>query len=255
MKRIEISDISIISVISVICDSDLISVICDSNLISVICDSDLISVICDSDNQHSGNANATIHVIHFKMIEHKTRLLLLLFITLLLFSSCKQPVRTPISYELPKGYTGWVTVRYEKKNAPALEKEQGKYHIKISPDGFAETSSPVENGWAEDEYYWMDGNNKFVLPQYTNDKTSMIHAGSYSSPSYQTFVKLDTLEIGKEVVLYDGSRVTKLDNVGGVSYKSGRFLLFRFYVSSQLEDIWDFANKKLPAVPKEHELW
>jgi hypothetical protein len=48
--------------------------------------------------------------------------------------------------------------------------------------------------------------------------------------------------------------VTKLDDKGGISTKSGRYLLYKFYVSSKLEDIWDF-NNNLPPVPKEHEEW
>jgi hypothetical protein len=181
-------------------------------------------------------------------------LISLLICCILLFPSCGKK-RTPVLYELPKGFSGWVTIKFEKKNAPPFENIGGKYHVKISNEGFAETSSVIEDGWAEDEYYWMDGDKKVILPQYTEEKKSKIHAETYSNAGFQNFVNLDTLEIGKEITLFDGSKVTKLDDKGGVSFKSGRYLLFTFYVSEKIEDIWDFANKHLPPIPKEHETW
>ena len=171
-----------------------------------------------------------------------------------MFSSCGKKIRTPISYELPKGYTGWVTVKYEKQNAPPLEKNDGRYLIKISKDGFAETSARMEEGWAEDEYYWLDNGKKVVLSQYTEDKTSRIFGESYSNIGFDKFVDPDTLQIGEEIILPDGGKVTKLDDKGGISFKSGRYLLYKFYVSGKLEDIWDYGNQ-LPPVPEKHEEW
>jgi hypothetical protein len=181
-------------------------------------------------------------------------LILIFLIGFILFSSCEKK-RTPISYELPKNYVGWATVKYEKPNAPPLEVIDGKYHIKFSPRGFAETSSKVEDGLAEDEYFWMDGDKKVNLPQYTDKNTSMIHGDSYSTIGFQNLVKVDTLPIGKEVTLFDGGRVTKLDDKGGVSFKSGRFLLYHFYVSQLPQDVDTFANKYMPPLPPEHEIW
>ncbi len=173
---------------------------------------------------------------------------------MIIISSCEKR-RTPISYELPKDFSGWVTVKFEKKNAPRLEKVEGKYYIKISNDGFAETSSKVEDGWAADEYYWMDGSKKEYLTQNSGENTSFIHAERFKTLGFQDFVSLDTLEVGKEVTLYDGSKVTKLDIKGGVRFESGRFLLYTFYVSKKLEDMWDFPNNHLPPISKEHETW
>lgn len=177
-----------------------------------------------------------------------------LILVIIAFSSCEKK-RTPISYELPKNYSGWATVKYEKPNAPALENKDGYYHIKISPEGFAETSSKVEEGMAEDEYYWMDNGNKKILPQYNEKNTSMIHGEIYSSLGFQNFVKLDTLPIGKDVILPDGGTVTRLDDKGGVSFKSGRYLLYHFYVSMIPEDVDTFANKFMPQLPAEDEKW
>jgi len=187
----------------------------------------------------------------------KIRIKLFLFIIIItfFFASCSGVKRrVPISYELPKGFTGWVTVKYEKQNAPPLERIGGRYIIKISGDGFAETSSKFEDGWAADEYYWLDGGKKVLLQQNTEDKTSRIFGESYSNISYDKFVNPDTLQVGKEITLPDGGKVTKTDDKGGISFKTGRYLLYKFYVNDKLEDIWDFGNN-LPPVPKEHEEW
>jgi hypothetical protein len=173
---------------------------------------------------------------------------------LVLFSSCEKR-RTPTAYELPKNYTGWVTVKYEKPGAPPLKETDGYLKIKISDNGFAETSSKIEEGWAEDKYYWIESGKEKILPEYTEDKKSMIHSGVYKTADYLNFVNPDTLPAGKEVTLIDGSKFTKLDDKGGLSYKSGRYFLYLFYVSSKPEDIWDFTNYNLPPIPPEHEMW
>lgn len=184
----------------------------------------------------------------------RAKYIFFLLVLVFLFSSCEKR-RTPISFELPKDYSGWVTIKFEKKYAPSLKKIDGKYYIKISDDGFAETSSQVEEGWAADEYYWMDGDKKIFLTQNSGENTSNIHSEKYGTLGFQNFVNIDTLEIGKEITLYDGGKVKKLDNNGGVSFKSGRYLLYTFYVSKKLEDMWDFPNNHLPPIPKEHETW
>jgi len=181
-------------------------------------------------------------------------LIILLCSCFFLFSSCDEK-RTPISYELPKDYTGWVTVKYEKKNAPLLEITNGMYHIKISSSGIAETSSQVENGAAEDEYFWMDSNKKVILQQYSEDQKTMIHEDNYSTVSYQSFVKLDTLTVGKEITLPDGGKVTRLDDKEGVSFQSGRFLLYHFYVSWRPESIDFFKDNSLPPLPADQQTW
>lgn len=188
------------------------------------------------------------------LLYHKILFFIILPICCFFLFSCSEK-RTTVSYELPKDYVGWVTVKYEKPNAPPLELVNGKYHIKISPSGIAETSSKVENGFAEDEYYWMDGDKKVVLQQYSEDQTTMIHGDNYASVSFQIFAKLDTLPIGKEITLPDGGKVTRLDDKGGVSIKSGRFLLYHFYVSWRPESIDYFNNNNLPALPPEQQTW
>jgi hypothetical protein len=191
------------------------------------------------------------------MVPYKVKIYLyylLIAFGLILLSSCEK-TRIPTAYELPSGYTGWVTVKFEKPNAPPLETVNGYYIIKISDSGFAETSSKIEDGWAQDKYYWLEGDKENILPQYTEDKTSMIHAEMYRDADYRNFVNPDTLQIGKEYILNDDSKIIKLDDNGGISYESGRHLLFTFFVSKKPENIWDFPNTNLPAIPLEHKEW
>lgn len=184
----------------------------------------------------------------------KAEFLIFIFsVSLILFSGCGEK-RTPISYELPKKYVGWVTIKYEKPGAPPLEKIDDKYHIKINESGYAETSSKVEDGVAEDEYFWMDNGKKVIVEQYSENNTSMIHSDYYVTLGFQEFVKLDTLPVGEQVTLPDGGKVTRLDDKGGVKFKSGRFLMYHFYVSAAPEDL-DLFQKEIPPIPPEHEKW
>ena len=41
----------------------------------------------------------------------------------------------------------------------------------------------------------MDSGKKVILEQYTEEQKTMIHGDSYSTVSYQSFVKLDTLTV------------------------------------------------------------
>ena len=82
-----------------------------------------------------------------------------------MFSSCGKKIRTPISYELPKGYTGWVTVKYEKQNAPPLEKNDGRYLIKISKDGLAFLRVLQKH-----QHEWKKGGQKTNITGWTTAK-------------------------------------------------------------------------------------
>jgi uncharacterized protein DUF6843 len=182
--------------------------------------------------------------------KHKFFTVLVLVFSLL--SLCCEERRTPNAYELPKNFSGWVTIRYEKPNAPALEKIDGFYLLRVNHSGIFETSSKVAIGMASDEYYWYDGEQKIILPQSSDSNTTRIHAHTYGSADVTNFVRTDTLPVGVEVELYDGSKYTRLDDKGGMSYKSGRFLLEHFYVSAKMEGYWDFNP---PAMPDNHSKW
>ena len=62
--------------------------------------------------------------------------------------------RHPINFLVPQGYVGWVSVRYGEKDATALEVKSGTRICRIPYVGLLRTSSPVEMGWAKDEYFY-----------------------------------------------------------------------------------------------------
>jgi hypothetical protein len=62
--------------------------------------------------------------------------------------------RHPIEFFIPEGYVGWVEVKYGELNAPALQLNKGTFICKIPDSGVVSTSSPLEEGWAKDEYFY-----------------------------------------------------------------------------------------------------
>ena len=62
--------------------------------------------------------------------------------------------RHPNKYLVPEGYVGWVSVRYGEKDANELEVENGTRICQIPDVGLLRTSSPLEEGWAKDEYFY-----------------------------------------------------------------------------------------------------
>src|SRR5437867_3997716 len=187
----------------------------------------------------------------FRKRKNELRVFILFFLLSFSIFSCEKR-RVPNAFELTKNFSGGVTVKYEKPNAPVLEKINGFYLLRINKSGIFETSSRMEMGMASDEYYWFDGDKKIILPQSSDSNTTRIHAQTYGNADVTNFVKIDTLPIGVEVELYDGSKYTRLDDKGGMSYKSGRFLLEHFYVSAKMEGYWDFNP---PAMPENLTKW
>lgn len=72
--------------------------------------------------------------------------------------------RHPTRYLIPAGYVGWVEVNYGEGGAPALPFHGGRFICKIPESGVAATASPIEDGWAADEYiYYSEGGLMRVL--------------------------------------------------------------------------------------------
>jgi hypothetical protein len=62
--------------------------------------------------------------------------------------------RHPIEFLIPEGYVGWVEVKYGELNTPALRLNKGTFIFEIPDSGVVSTSSPLEEGWAQDEYFY-----------------------------------------------------------------------------------------------------
>ena len=85
--------------------------------------------------------------------------------------------RTPCVYEVPKGYTGWVVVEYERAGAAPIPIENGKRIFRFGNDGSLVTSSKCEDGWATDEYYAL-GSSRERLPMTGWGGGGLIWGGS-----------------------------------------------------------------------------
>jgi hypothetical protein len=51
--------------------------------------------------------------------------------------------RTSRYYYIPKGFHGWVTIKFEKEGAPPLKYEDRAYHLYIPESGTLETSTKL----------------------------------------------------------------------------------------------------------------
>jgi hypothetical protein len=58
---------------------------------------------------------------------------------------------------IPDGYEGWVKMDHLVRNAPALTLQNGYRVIKVSPDGYVQTSSESLAGWAHDSFQYANG--------------------------------------------------------------------------------------------------
>lgn len=61
---------------------------------------------------------------------------------------------------IPNGYAGWVTIEYNLPGAPALTQQNGHYLIAVDAQGKALTSTPMETGLGNDQYFYTDASGK-----------------------------------------------------------------------------------------------
>ena len=62
--------------------------------------------------------------------------------------------RHPTKFLIPEGYLGWIEVKYGEPNARALQVNKGTFICQLPDSGLLNTSSPLEEGWAKDEYFY-----------------------------------------------------------------------------------------------------
>ncbi len=106
--------------------------------------------------------------------------------------------RHPTRFLIPKAYIGWIKVEYGR-NAPPLAMSNGKYICRIPASGVLATSSPLEDGWAKDEYlYYSEDGSTEVLPDTGWGRGGMIWAGSVAgdSPNAKQFTQ--SFYVGRE---------------------------------------------------------
>ncbi len=70
----------------------------------------------------------------------------------LLLAGCLRPRKAAV-FLLPEHYVGWVRVEYGVAGEQPLPLKDGHYVVAIPSSGFLRTSSPFEEGYADDHYY------------------------------------------------------------------------------------------------------
>ena len=86
------------------------------------------------------------------------------FAVFLFAGACLRPKRTPVIYEIPRGYVGWVRIEFDQPDAPKLSVREGSVVIRVPLSGTVRTSSAFEVGWARDRYLAYSDQGVTVLP-------------------------------------------------------------------------------------------
>ena len=142
----------------------------------------------------------------------------------------KKPNR---NFYVPLDYDGWISIRYEARDAKPLARIDGELQISISDSGYAETSDLLEVGWRRDRYFWVDGADTIPIPATTDLEEGPgihIHHHAYFAKSYETL--LSKLPVGTDTTLADGTHII-MEPDKRVDYTMGNKTLEYFYVSKE----------------------
>lgn len=116
--------------------------------------------------------------------------------------SCARWRTSEVVY-VPLGYVGWVRIEYSVMGAPRLEEKDNRFIIHIPPDGQITTSTPMEAGIGNDEYYDVDLGGKATrlkLAEKIDDNSRQIRA-----PRYITVPRLQNQKTRELRVFFVGS--------------------------------------------------
>ncbi len=125
-----------------------------------------------------------------------------LFITSIALSGClcwsafhNRNTRRPDRYLIPQGYVGWVIIEYKVKKAPPLLIEDGHNLYKIPRDGRFLTASPLEDGIASDDYFYVTPKGRQVIESTGWGEGGLIWGGSTGDGSISVGDAKGTKEI------------------------------------------------------------
>jgi hypothetical protein len=82
----------------------------------------------------------------------------LALVGLLLLQSALAPA---VRWEMPAGFRGWVTVRYEDPTCPALRREAGMLVVPVNTLGCGCTSEPIPDRWRP-SYVYVHPDGKII---------------------------------------------------------------------------------------------
>jgi hypothetical protein len=150
--------------------------------------------------------------------------------------------RSPRHFYIPKGFHGWVTVKFEKPNTPPLPEKDGAVEFHIPESGILETSSKLTTGWARDEYYWEGGNE--VIPKQVDcgdQNCRWIHDLEEKTMGYNAVIL--GLPDEADTLLWDGARISKKGE--SVEVRAGRKTMMHFWVSEEAKPFF-YRHDSLP---------
>ena len=151
---------------------------------------------------------------------------LLLFVGYVYFTK-----RSPRHYLIPKNFEGWVTIKYEKPNAPPLPEKEGVVVLEIPASGILETSSPLPYGWSRDDFFWREGTQTTKIPrqvQVGEEPMRQVHDRDETHQRYDEIILGLPEQI--DTVLWDGAKISKSGEQ--IDLRSGRNTLEHFFISS-----------------------
>jgi hypothetical protein len=98
-------------------------------------------------------------------------------------SGCKRKPaaeRTAFDFKFPSTAKGWVIVVFDPENGLPIEKSAGRATVVIPPSKVIRIKHAMENGWAQDRFYFVDpsGNEVRIIDQsITVDRVGTTVAG------------------------------------------------------------------------------
>ena len=138
---------------------------------------------------------------------------------------------------VPRGFEGWVCIRYEVPGAPSLAEVSGVQQLVIPDSGYLETSSALVVGWRRDRYFWYDAAGQEPIPPAVDmgEETGIyLHRHEYFAQTYEDL--LGSLPEGTDTVMPEGTRIL-IEAGGQVQYTPGPKTLEYFYVSGEPRSI------------------
>jgi hypothetical protein len=113
-----------------------------------------------------------------------------------------QERRTPVVYEIPEGFRGWVLIQFNKPECPRLAEVEGKLVLRISKDGKSCASSAPEYGWAKDEFHFVSERGREPIRTTVQGGGGMIWSasiGECGSGAGHTAAVFSNFYVGTEV--------------------------------------------------------
>lgn len=142
--------------------------------------------------------------------------------------------RAPRKFFIPQSYSGWVTIKFEKPNAPALSEKDGFLEFHIPQNGILETSSRLKTGWGRDLFFSESSGNAVEIPKMEvcgENECRRVHDFTEENRDYSE--EILALADGGDSIYWDEARIGKTGN--SVNVRAGRKTMIHFWVSAKPE--------------------